>query len=121
MFDAARESNPEILRLACQAYEKANAQLVEKVRELTQRLADLEGFEAAQMGFDLPDVRIVEPGAEPAEPKPRKPRKPQTGHGPTAQPSLPREEVHHIFDGPPECTLCGGSMKPRKFGLSARR
>lgn len=112
MFDAARESNPEILRLACQAYEKANAQLVEKVRELTQRLADLEGFEAAQMGFDLPDVRIVEPGAEPAEPKPRKPRKPQTGHGPTAQPSLPREEVHHIFDGPPECTLCGGSMKP---------
>lgn len=110
MFDAARESNPEILRLVCAAYEKANAQLVEKVRELTQRLADLEGLEAAQIGFDLPDVRIVEPEAAPPEPKPRRRRKPQTGHGPTSQPDLPREEVHHIFDSPPECTLCGGSM-----------
>lgn len=112
MFDASRESNPEILRLACQAYEKANAQLVEKVRELTQRLAELEGLEAAQFGFDLPDVVVGEPEAETPEPRPKKRRKPQTGHGPTPQPSLPREEVHHIFDGPPECTLCGGSMQP---------
>ena len=114
MFSAARESNPEILRQACLAYERANGQLVEKIRQLTQRLADLEGIEAAQIGLDLPDI-IFSPAPEKgSETKPsptRRPREPQTGHGPTAQPSLPLEPIHHVFDGPPECTLCGGPMQ----------
>ena len=115
MFDAARESNPEVLRLACKAYEKANAQLVEKVRELTQRLADLEGLDAAQLGLHLPNVLLVEPAAGPPAPAPssppKRPRPPQKGHGPTPQRQLPQIAVDHLFETPPACAVCGGSMQ----------
>jgi transposase len=118
VFNAARESNPDILRLACLAYEKANGQLVEKVRQLTQRLAELAGIEAAQIGLDLPEVVLFEAETHtaaqaPVAPPPpvQQPRKPRTGHGPTLQPDLPREMIHHSFDQSPECSLCGGEMQ----------
>lgn len=118
MLDFTRERDPEILRAACGAYEKANRQLVEKIRELTQRLADLGGLDAAQAGLDLPDVhfklseapRPLLPCGDAKKPG-EKERVPAPGHGPTPQPNIPTEACHHVFDGPPDCPSCGGAMQ----------
>jgi transposase len=120
VFNASRESNVEILRGACFAYEKAVVQLTAKVRELTQKLADLEGIEAAQIGLDLPEIHLTVGGqppaaqAPPADPRPARPRAPQTGHGPTPQPNLPIQPLHHVFTTSPPCAVCGGPMAEMK-------
>ena len=58
MLDIDRERNIEILRQACHAYDQANRQLLDKVRQLTQEVADLQGLDAAQIGLDLPEVHF---------------------------------------------------------------
>jgi transposase len=44
--------------------------------------------------------------------KPKKEKKPQTGHGPTAQPDLERQETQHMLPETARCTQCGGELKP---------
>ena len=117
MLDVTKETDIEILRHACGAYDKANRQLLDKVRELTQALADAQGLGAAQIGIDLPDVCFApsavtspEPETNEGEPAPAKRRPPQRGHGPTPQMDLPTEVNRCQFDGLPDCTACGQTM-----------
>jgi transposase len=117
VFNPSRETNVEVLRAACGAYDKAVVQLTAKVRELTQKLADLEGLDAAQIGLDLPTVHFPigpVPAAEVSRTEPARPRAPQPGHGPTAQPDLPKQPVEHRFDVSPPCSMCGGPMAEMK-------
>ena len=44
--------------------------------------------------------------------KPKKDKTPQTGHGPTPQPDLPRQETLHTLPDAARCTQCGGELKP---------
>ena len=119
MLDVRKERNLEVLRQVCGAYEKANGQLLDKIRELTQKLADLEGLDAAQIGLDLPDVHFEahtsdqpEATAAPGETssEAEAPKAPRSGHGPTPQPNLPRQPFHHTYDRLPDCSACGGTM-----------
>ncbi len=117
MLDITRERNIEILRQACFAYDKANRQLLEKIRQLTQELADAQGLDASQVGLDLPDVHFeVQPPEEPKNSTPQEssakaPPRRRTGHGPTTQTNLPIQPVHHTFDRLPDCAACGGTME----------
>ena len=117
MLNINRERNIEILRQACFAYDKANGQLLEKIRQLSQELADAQGLDASQVDLDLPDVRFeAKPPEEheskpPRESKPKDPPKRQTGHGPTQQTELPIQPVHHTFDRLPDCPACDGTME----------
>ncbi len=118
MLDIGKEKDIEILRHACGAYDKANRQLLSKIRELTQELADLQGLDAAQVGLDLPDVHftppqeVESPGADDdAAAAPAAPKKPQRGHGPTPQDNLPQQPLHHLFDRLPDCSVCGSTME----------
>ena len=94
--------------------------MVDRLARLAERIAELEGVEAAQAALELPDLRIGEPQETtpqtPEKPS-RKPRKPQRGHGPTPQPRLPVEITEHRFDELPECPSCGEAMKqwPEQF------
>ena len=116
MLNINRERNIEILRQACFAYDKANGQLLEKIRQLAQELADAQGLDASQVDLDLPDVHFeVKPPDEheskqPRESKPKDPPKRQTGHGPTQQTNLPIQPLHHTFDRLPDCPACKGTM-----------
>lgn len=117
MLDIDRERNIEILRQACFAYDKANSQLLEKIRQLTQELADAQGLDASQVDLDLPDVHFEVKAPEkqqsksPRESKPKDPPKRQTGHGPTQQTDLPIDPVPHIYDRLPDCPACKGTME----------
>jgi len=52
------------------------------------------------------------PGGEGEKPKKNKDKKPQRGHGPTAQPKLPRIDVEHDLDEPDKvCLACGGALE----------
>lgn len=119
MLDVRRERDIEVLRQVCGAYEKANGQLLGKIRELTQKLADLQGLDAAQIGLDLPDLhfeattnqeptKAADSGNGASEPATRK--APQPGHGPTPQPNLPIQPFDHTYDRLPECSACGCEM-----------
>lgn len=117
MLDIDRERNIEILRGACHAYDQANRQLLDKVRQLTQKVADLQGLDAAQIGLDLPEVHFRSDETTPPEGESERsrdaapPRAPKTGHGPTQQLDLPRQDVDHHFDRLPDCSACGGTME----------
>lgn len=116
MLDIDREPSIEILRQACHAYDQANRQLLEKVRQLAQKLADVQGLDAAQIGLDLPEVHFRAKSESPQKtkaptPKSKAPRKPKTGHGPTQQLKLPAEPVDHRLDQLPDCSACGGTME----------
>lgn len=54
-------------------------------------------------------------GGEGQGPKKKKDKKPQRGHGPTAQPKLPRIEVEHDLDEPDKmCPACGEALQEMK-------
>ena len=117
MLDIERERDPETLRLACRAYDKANRQLIERVQRLTIEVAELRGLDASQVTLDLPQVVVgnrPEPAAEEkissGTPEVRPKKTPRTGHGPTEQTCLPRGEVFHRFDREPDCAACSGTM-----------
>ena len=118
MLDIEREQNIEILRQACGAYDKAVHQLLGRVRELTQELADAKGLNAAQIKLDLPDIQFTPPNqSQPEEmaistraSESSKPKEPQRGHGPTAQGELPIQPFHHSFEQLPPCRACGQTM-----------
>lgn len=118
MLDVAKEKNIEVLRGVCGAYDKANRQLLEKVRELAQALADAQGLDVAQIGLDLPDVLFTPPvdgtpeaKRDECEPAPTPERRaPKRGHGPTPQMDLPTEISRHVYDRLPDCAACGQTM-----------
>ncbi len=117
MLNINRERDIEILRQACLAYDKANGQLLEKIRQLSQQLADAQGLDASQVDLDLPNVHFEEKPPEehgsppPRESKPKDSPKRQTGHGPTQQTELPIQPVHRTFDRLPDCPACSGTME----------
>lgn len=116
MLDISTERSPELLRAVCRAYETANGQLVERLHALARRIAELEGIDAAQAALDLPDVALLmeEPASERRERRKNEEtqdRPPQRGHGPSPQPRLEVEDHHHVYDEPPPCDLCGGTME----------
>ena len=116
MLNITRERNIEILRQACFAYDKANRQLLERIRLLTQQLADVQGLDASQVDLDLPDAHFeIKPPKEPQskppqDSAPKKPPRQRTGHGPTEQTNLPIQPMRHSFDRSPDCEACGGTM-----------
>lgn len=119
MLDISSERDIEVLRYACLAYDKGLRQLAEKVRQLSQRLAELEGLDAAQSALDLPDIHLVQaPTAAAPPPAQLSPepaaRTPHRGHRPTAQPALPIQPVDHLLDSLPDCRVCGGTMEVMK-------
>lgn len=115
MLNISRERDVETLRQACFAYDKANRQLLEKVRQLAQKLADLQGLD--QIDLDIPDVHFeVKPRAESEnksaeEPARQKSKPRQIGHGPSEQANLPVQPIHHTFDRLPDCAACGKTME----------
>ncbi len=117
MLDITREQNLEILRQACLAYDKANGQLLEKIRQLTQELADAQGVDVSQVALDLPDVHFeIQAPQEPESERPQDsaapaPARRRTGHGPTRQPKLPIETLQHTYDRLPDCSACDGTME----------
>ncbi len=113
MLDIEGINDPGLLRNVCRAYEASHRVLVDRLQSLAQRIAELEGIEAAQAALELPDLSIgaaEEPTPKAAEKPPKKPRKPQTGHGPTPQLDLPVEVTEYRCDELPECPACGGEM-----------
>lgn len=116
MLDIDHERDPETLRLACRAYDKANRQLIEKVQRLTIENAELRGLDASQVTLSLPEVVLRESAGSAAEEKVSEPEQrdrlkaPRPGHGPTEQTRLPREGMIHRFDREPDCPVCGGTM-----------
>lgn len=107
----------------CRAYEASHRILVDRLESLAERIAELEGVEAAQAALELPDLHLgpaAEPPPDRPKPKPKNPREPQRGHGPQPQPQLPIEVMEHRFDEPPPCPSCGGELKvwPGQFESS---
>ena len=115
-----KETNIEVLRSACGAYDRAVRQLTSKVQELAQQLADLQDLQAAQIALDLPDIEPASThrkAEKPSDPAPSSepesaPRMPQKGHGPTPQPELPIEESFFRWSKNPPCSSCGRLMDP---------
>lgn len=98
------------------------AEREEKAR-LQEELARLERDMAAlQEALDRRDQELYGQSTErrplddeeSEEPKKdKKARKPRTGHGPTAQPALPRVEVKSkLTDEQLKCDVCGGQLAP---------
>jgi transposase len=127
VLDLAREKDPEVLRQAALLLEQENRKLVDKVIELTRKLAAAEGREAQQLEFELAKLQeqlavrnkaLFGPkserrsrngngdGADSDEGK-----QPQRGHGPRSQPSLPIVETPHELDAADRtCPSCGRQL-----------
>ena len=113
MLDIEDIDDPGLLRNVCRAYEASHRVLVDRLERLAQRIAELEGVEAAQAALQLSDLPIgaaESPSPPPAKRPPKKRRKPQTGHGPTPQLDLPIEITEHPCEELPECPACGAEM-----------
>lgn len=118
MVDIESIHDPAQLRTVCRAYEASHRILVDRLARLSERVAQLEGLDAAQAALELPDLHLglaesplAGEAAQPAQDEPAKPRKPQRGHGPTPQPKLPVETTFHRLTELPDCALCGEAMK----------
>lgn len=121
MVDIESLTNPAELRNVCRAYEASHRVLVDRLTRLANKVAELEGLDAAQAWLEFPDLQITETAPDQAPPPPpdspeKKPpkgrgRDRQTGHGPNQQPNLPRETVEHRLSKAPECPACGDDMK----------
>jgi len=119
-----REKNPKRLREMATLALQANAKLSREVVQLKIENAKLRGEDLATLELELrftneqlaarnqalfgPSSEKRGTGASEASEK----RKKTSGHGPTAQPSLPRlEQVHELEETDRKCPQCGGELE----------
>jgi transposase len=123
-LDAIRDA--DVLRQVAVLLERENEKLHAKVQALTHELAQLRGHDASAAERQLAFLKELLAQREQAlfgpasEQRPRRPAPapapapaPRRGHGPTAQPELPRVEMVHVLDPADQtCPQCGGTLRP---------
>lgn len=116
----------ETLRQVAVLLERENEKLHAKVQDLTHELARLRGDGAAAAQRQLEFLKellaqreraLFGPSSEqrprPAAPDATAAPAPRRGHGPKAQPELPRVEMLHVLDAADQtCPQCGGTLRP---------
>jgi transposase len=116
--------DPEMLRQVAVLLERENEKLHAKVQTLMAELARLQGAPGSLAQRELEFLKELLAQRERAlfgassERRPRPPvaeeppPAPRRGHGPTAQPTLPRVEVVHELSAPDQtCPQCGGTLR----------
>jgi len=115
-----------MLRQVAVLLERENATLHAKVQALTHELARLRGHDASAAERQLAFLKELlaqreqalfgpssEQRARRPDPEPASAPAPRRGHGPKAQPELPRVEMVHVLDQADQtCPQCGGSLRP---------
>lgn len=108
-----------MLRQATLLLDRENRQLHQRLRELCEKLATLEGRDAAQLEIELlRELERLRPKPTPATPRAVDPPQdrsatPRPGHGPRSQPHLPIEVVvSELLEGHRGCPQCGQEMEP---------
>jgi transposase len=123
-LDAIRDA--ETLRQVAVLLERENEKLHAKVTALTHELARLRGDDVAAAARQLEFLKellaqreraLFAPSSEQRphrhEPEAAPALAPRRGHGPKAQPDLPRLEMVHVLDRADEtCPQCGGTLRP---------
>lgn len=117
--------DPEVLRQVAVLLERENEKLHAKVQTLLTELTRLRGDAARTVQHELEFLKELLAQRERAlfgassERRPRPmsdetpaPSKPRHGHGPAAQPTLPRVEmVHELAAADQTCPQCGGTLR----------
>src|SRR2546426_985548 len=115
-----------MLRQVAVLLERENETLHAKVQALTHGLARLRGDDASAAERQLVFLKellaqreraLFGPSSEqrprPAASTPPTAAAPRRGHGPKAQPELPRVEMVHVLDQADQtCPQCGGTLRP---------
>ena len=115
-----------MLRQVAVLLERENETLHAKVQALTHELARLRGDDASAAERQLVFLKellaqreraLFGPSSEqrprPAASTPPTAAAPRRGHGPKAQPELPRVEMMHVLDDADQtCPQCGGTLRP---------
>jgi transposase len=123
-LDTIRDA--DVLRQVAVLLERENEKLHAKVQALTHELARLRGADASAAEHQLAFLKELLAQREQAlfgpssEQRPRRPDPapasgpvPHRGHGPKAQPELPRAELVHVLDDADRmCPQCGGTLQP---------
>ena len=114
-MDLRNETDIERLRQVALLQDAELTRLLELLKAQSRELDRLKGGEALQEALKLLEAAreqanaATEPTAPPSGPKPA--RKPQKGHGPKAQPDLPRVTERFELDEPDRtCPSCGGAL-----------
>ncbi len=123
MVSIENEERPDILRQMALLLHRENQHLHERIKNLTIRIGQLEGKDAAALQLEIEHLQEMLARRERAlfgvssEKRPGKGSRPepepapQTGHGPTAQPHLPViEETLELAPGERVCPSCSGSL-----------
>jgi len=123
VFSLEYESDAERLRQAARLLDRENARLITENLRLTRENEQLKGLDpkalelrlqyleeqlskARQEMYGRSSEKLERPARE------ETPKEPQTGHGPSAQPSLPVVEVIHVLDDPDLiCPKCGKELQ----------
>src|SRR3989454_9396709 len=115
-----------MLRQVAVLLERENETLHAKVQALPHELARLRGDDASAAERQLVFLKellaqreraLFGPSSEqrprPAASTPPTAAAPRRGHGPKAQPELPRVEMMHVLDDADQtCPQCGGTLRP---------
>ena len=117
----SEEPNVDALRHKADVLESENERLSKSVAKLTREVLSLKGMSVEAIELNLPGLlaKVTSPqtatppsGSERRRRNKNKDNKPQTGHGPTAQPSLEViEQTVDLDEADKVCTSCGGDME----------
>ena len=128
MLDAAQINDVDLLRQIVTLQNQELTRLQQRLGQLVAQLAALQGKSAPQQ-LELEMMRLQEqlaamqhrlygPSSEkrpPSTPTPPPPPRPRVGHGPTAQPQLPRiQQRHSLPPADQDCPMCRGPMTEMK-------
>lgn len=129
VLDAAQIKDVDLLRQIVTLQNQELTRLHQRMGQLVAQLAALQGKSGPQQ-LELEMMRLQEqlaamqhrlygpssekrPQSEPTPPPP--PPRPRGGHGPTAQPQLPRlQQRHELPPSDQDCPLCRGPMTEMK-------
>jgi transposase len=114
MLDARKETRVDVLQQACFLLQNEVSRQAGIVLRQAQRIAELEGRTLSQAELDLVLGKVEGKVAKapPVPPRPAPPKPVQTGHGPKAQPALPRrEQIFELPETERTCTVCEGQLQ----------